>query len=46
VRGALGVFAMLGLGSSSYALAKASGEALLFKGSDFSRTDIVSALSQ
>jgi len=30
----------------SYALAKASGEALLFKGSDFSRTDIVSALSQ
>ncbi len=28
----------------SYALAKASGEALLFKGSDFSRTDIVSAL--
>lgn len=30
----------------SYALAKASGEALLFKGSDFSRTDIVSALGR
>lgn len=30
----------------SYALAKASGEALLFKGGDFSRTDIVSALGQ
>jgi len=30
----------------SYALAKASGEALLFKGDDFSRTDIVSALGQ
>ena len=28
----------------SYALAKASGEALLFKGGDFSKTDIVSAL--
>ena len=28
----------------SYALAKATGEALLFKGSDFSKTDIVSAL--
>ena len=28
----------------SYALAKASGEALLFKGGDFSRTDIESAL--
>ncbi len=28
----------------SYALAKSSGEALLFKGGDFSRTDIVSAL--
>lgn len=27
----------------SYALAKASGEALLFKGNDFSKTDIVSA---
>jgi ribonuclease VapC len=30
----------------SYALAKASGEALLFKGGDFSKTDIVSALDQ
>lgn len=30
----------------SYALAKASGEPLLFKGGDFSRTDIVSALGQ
>jgi ribonuclease VapC len=29
----------------SYALAKASGEALLFKGSDFSKTDILSALA-
>ncbi len=28
----------------SYALAKASGEALLFQGGDFSKTDIVSAL--
>jgi ribonuclease VapC len=28
----------------SYALAKVSGEALLFKGGDFSKTDIVSAL--
>ena len=28
----------------SYALAKSSGEALLFKGGDFSKTDIVSAL--
>jgi ribonuclease VapC len=28
----------------SYALAKASGEALLFKGGDFSKTDIESAL--
>ena len=28
----------------SYALSKASGEPLLFKGDDFSRTDIVSAL--
>ena len=28
----------------SYALAKASGEALLFKGGDFSKTDIVGAL--
>ena len=28
----------------SYALARASGEALLFKGGDFSKTDIVSAL--
>ena len=28
----------------SYALAKASGEALLFKGGDFSKTDIVSVL--
>ena len=28
----------------SYALAKASGEALLFKGGDFSKTDIISAL--
>jgi ribonuclease VapC len=28
----------------SYALAKASGEALLFKGGDFSKTDIKSAL--
>ena len=28
----------------SYALAKAGGEALLFKGGDFSKTDIVSAL--
>ena len=28
----------------SYALAKASGETLLFKGCDFSKTDIVSAL--
>jgi ribonuclease VapC len=28
----------------SYALAKATGEALLFKGRDFSKTDIVSAL--
>lgn len=27
----------------SYALAKASGEALLFKGNDFSKTDVVSA---
>src|SRR5262245_35364944 len=29
----------------AYALAKESGEPLLFKGSDFSRTDIVSALA-
>ena len=29
----------------SYALAKVSGEALLFKGGDFSKTDIVSALA-
>ena len=28
----------------SYALAKATGESLLFKGSDFPKTDIVSAL--
>ena len=28
----------------SYALAKASGETLLFKGGDFSKTDIVSAI--
>jgi ribonuclease VapC len=27
----------------SYALAKATGEALLFKGGDFARTDIISA---
>ena len=30
----------------AYALAKAAGEPLLFKGNDFSQTDIVSALSQ
>lgn len=36
--------ARLNLGDcSSYALAKASGEALLFKGDDFSRTDIEAA---
>jgi ribonuclease VapC len=29
----------------AYALAKDSGEALLFKGDDFSRTDVVAALS-
>jgi ribonuclease VapC len=29
----------------SYALAKASGEALLFKGNDFAKTDIASALA-
>ena len=29
----------------AYALAKDSGEALLFKGSDFSQTDVVAALS-
>ena len=29
----------------SYALAKASGQALLFKGNDFSKTDIASALA-
>lgn len=29
----------------SYALAKATGEPLLFKGNDFSRTDVVSALA-
>lgn len=29
----------------SYALAKASGQALLFKGNDFSRTDIANALA-
>lgn len=30
----------------AYALAKATGEALLFKGNDFTRTDIVPALPQ
>ncbi len=29
----------------SYALAKQSGEPLLFKGNDFSQTDIISALA-